>query len=524
MRTQIIFDDEAREKIYRGVNLVAKAVGTTLGPRGRNVAIAKADPKGEIYERVVVHDGVTVAKFVDPEDEFENLGAAILRQAAQKQVDEVGDGTTAVIVLAKSIINESLKRIKKGDNPMALRKTFEEGAKKLTNELQKIAMPIKTYEEIKQVATISAEDEELGELIAKTLKTVGKDGVVTVEESKGTETVVEHQEGMQIDKGYFSPYFITDPQTMTATHQNVGVLVTDIPVTNIMELAEFIEKEYAQRSKQLVIIAPDFGGDALPSLVASKLQNIFVTLCVQAPSFGEYQRAILEDISIVTGGRLVSKEAGRSLRDVKIEDIGIAEYVKSTKNATIIVGKKSAKDTIEARVNYLRQQINDPETSEYNREKMRERLAKLSNGVALIKVGGQTEIEMKERKERVLDAVAATRMAMLNGIVPGGEISYLQVRDKIFDNPILYDVLEEPFQLLIKNAGIDLSGLEIDMKKIKKNYGIDVIDGKVKDMIKAGIIDPVAVPIQAIKNAVSVAIQLITTNALIVPNRPKDEK
>jgi chaperonin GroEL len=517
-KTNILFNRQAREKLLNGVNTIADAVSSTLGPRGQNVAIERCAPNGETYDRIVLHDGVSVARSIELSDNFENMGASLLREASQKQVDEVGDGTTVVMILARAIINECMQLIGSGINPMSLRKGLEEGRDLITSELEKLATPIKGIKDLKFIATVSAEDKELGSLVAETLAKIGKDGVIDVEESKSPYTTVEYQEGMQIDKGYLHPYFVTSPERMESVLENAYFLITDKPVTTLSELGLFLN-EFVKKSKNLVIISPDISGEALPLLLQNKMQGKINALCIQAPSFGEDQKNILQDIATLTGGKFFSEYAGYQFKDLQVSDLGFAENITSTKDQTIIVGGKGKKADIDSRVSSIRKTL-ESTSSEFEEMRMKARLGKLTNGVAVIRVGGQTEVEMKERRERVLDAVAASRAALNKGIVAGGEIVYLNVR-KSLDNSvtgkILNKALYEPFKKLITNADLSEVDMALAMQGKGNNFGVDVTTGEVKDLIKIGIVDPVLVSINAINNAISVAIQIITTGCVIVP-------
>jgi len=562
-KTNIKFNNEARKKLLKGVNVMADAVSSTLGPRGQNVAIERCAPNGETYDRIVLHDGVSVARSIELPDNFENMGSALLREASQKQVDEVGDGTTVVMILARAIINECMQLIESGVNPMSLRKGLEDGRDILVKELEALATPIKGIKDLKFIATVSAEDKELGELVAETLNKVGKDGVVDVEESKSPETIVEYQEGMQLDKGYLHPYFVTNPERMESVIENAYFLITDKPITSLGEFGTFFE-EFLKKSKNLVVISPDISGEALPLFLQNKMQGKLNTLCIQAPSFGEDQKNILQDIATLTGGKFFSSDAGYQFKDLKVSDLGFAESVTSTKDDTIIVGGKGKKDEINLRVASIRKLL-ESSSSEFEETRMKARLGKLTNGVAVIRVGGQTEVEMKERRERVLDAVAASRAALEKGIVAGGEVIYLAVRkllssaypkyifnksflkkkdisqlvknvnngvihtnsnleyipckprEQSITDKILYKALYEPFKKLITNADLSEVDMALAMQGKGINFGVDVTTGEVKDLVKAGIVDPVLVSINAINNAVSVAIQIITTGCVIVP-------
>ena len=517
MRSSLSFD---QTKVISGVHKLADAVAMTLGPKARLVAIAKATPTGEIYSRMVIDDGVGVAKAIELEDELENLGASILREAAQKQLDIVGDGTTAVVILAREILRESMKQIAEGKSAMTLRTQLEADVPKLTEEIQKLSKPITTLKDKTAIATISCKNKELGKLIAKTFEDVGVEGVITVEESKSSETIVEHQQGMQFDKGYCSPYFITDPAKMSATLENTRVLVTDLKITSIMEYAKLFES-VSKETRTVTIISPEVGGDALPTFIQTKLDGKMQILCVTAPSFGPNQKAMLQDIATLTGSRFITEDAGHKPQNIKPEDLGGAKRITATKDATIIVGGLGSKTEIAERCVMIKKQMEDTDgMSEFDREKLKERLGKLSNGIAVIRVGGQTEVEMHERRERVEDAIASTRSAILGGVVAGGEVIYLKVRH--LASPILANALKKPFYQLLENSQIDKGETMFDINSKDKKLGIDVIDGTTKDMVEAGIIDPAGVSINAIKNAVSVATQIMLIGASIVP--VKNEK
>jgi len=525
-KIQIVSGKEARQKLLIGVNKIADVVSSTLGPMGRNVAIEQFVPTGELFaEPKVVHDGVTVSKGVDLTDFVENVGATLVRQASEKQVETCGDGTTLVMVLAQAIIQECMQLVDAGVNPMSLRKGLEEGTERLVEELKKLAIPIKGLKDMEFVATVSAGDAEIGKLIAETYQKVGKDGVITVEESKAPERItVEIQEGMQIDKGYLSPYFVTNPERMEAVLENAYFLITDKSITNFTELIPFLE-EFVKLSKNLVVISPEIGGEAFPSFVQNKLQGKIFSLCIQAPSFGEDQKNILQDIAVLTDGKFISKDAGFDLAKLTTDDLGFAESITATKNASIIVGGRGTKKAVSLRVAEIKKSMEDVDLSDFDKERMRARIGKLTNGVAVIRGGGQTEVEMKERRERILDSKEATKAAMQGGIVPGGEIVFLHIR-KILNGfkdaeSILYRALYKPFQKLITNAGLSEVDMALALNGKGKDFGVDVITGEVKDMVKSGIVDPALVAINALKNAVSVSVSIITTNNVIV--RDEDE-
>ncbi|HCE30380.1 MAG: 60 kDa chaperonin [Candidatus Daviesbacteria bacterium GW2011_GWB1_39_5] len=512
------FDSEAREKLLKGINTLTDAVATTLGPKGRNVAIDKKWGAPN-----VVHDGVTVAKEIDLEDPFENMGAQLLKEAASKTADVAGDGTTTATILAKAIVTESLKNIQAGSNPMILKHGIEKAVTALVTELKKMSKKISTEEEVAQVATISASDSQIGNLIAASLQKVGKDGVVTVEEGKTMEMSVDYKEGMEFDKGYVSPYFVTDTDKMEASIEDAHILITDKKISSAADLVPFLEK-FVQVSKNLVIIADEVEGEALALLVVNKLRSTFNVLALKAPGFGDRRKEMLEDIAILTGGSVLSEDTGRKLESVEIADLGRAGRVTSDKDNTLIVDGKGVKAKIEARVAQIRREL-DKSDSEFDKEKLQERLAKLTGGVAVINVGAATEVELKEKKERVIDAVAATKAAIAEGIVAGGEVALLRAgkaldvivaegEEKI-GIEIVKRSLEHPFRKLIQNAGMD-EGIALSRIMAQSgNMGIDVLDGEIKDLVKAGIIDPVKVTRSALQNAASVAVMVMTTNCLI---------
>lgn len=519
--SNVAFGDEAIKKMMVGVDLVCDITSTTLGPRGRNVAIDKG------YEAVILHDGVSCSESVKPRESYTALGAKIVQEAAKKQRDEVGDGTTAVMVLTQAILKEALKATSGGINPMSLRKEMEEASKKVITEIEKLSKPIKTLEQKIQVATISAEDEELGKLVAETVHKIGEAGIVTVEESKAADTVVDMQDGMQIDKGYAHPFMVTDGERMTSVLEGAPILVTDIPLNDIHSIAKFLEELVGMHQiNKMLFISPEVGGDFLNVLLNSKMQGKFVGLAVRAPGVAQNQTDILQDICALTGARFISKDAGMKLNDLKFEDLGMANKIISSKISTIITGGQGKKEEVLKRIQLIKAQGEDPEISEWDKQKLRERYGKLTNGIAVIKVGGETEVEMNERKERAIDAVAATQAAVKFGIVPGGEIVYLSAREVLkqenLGEKIIYEALSRPFKKLVENAGFD-GGQKI--AELKDGRGFDVTDGEFKDMVKSGIIDPTSVSTNAIKSAVSVSIQLLTTGACVVPDeRPEDKK
>ncbi|MFH0979553.1 MAG: chaperonin GroEL [Candidatus Roizmanbacteria bacterium] len=528
MAKQIKYGADARKKLLDGVNKLADAVATTLGPKGRNVAIDKKWGAPN-----VVHDGVTVAKEIELEDSFENMGAQLIKEAASKTADVAGDGTTTATVLAQSLVQEGLKMITAGANPMVMQRGLKKAGDFVVEELRKSRKQI-TLADAASVATISAGDPDLGKLIADALKAVGgKDGVVTVEEGKGLETIVDHKEGMQFDRGFASAYFATDTDKMVAEVEDAYILITDKKISAVSDLLPFLEK-FVKVSKNLVIIADEVEGEALATLVVNKLRGTFNALVVKAPGFGDRRKEILEDIAILTGGTVVSEDLGKKLDSIEVEDCGRADKVKSDKENTSIIGGKGKKASIEARIVQIKRELSET-TSEFDKEKLQERLAKLSGGVAVINVGAATEIEMKDKKERATDAVAATKAALEEGIVPGGAIALLNISQRMnseklgkvsSDEKIAYDIvkksLEAPFTKLVENSGVDPGQLLAKAREVSsEGMGFDVLvlgsvdQAKPIDMVKAGIIDPLKVVRTAVQNAISVATMILTTEALI---------
>lgn len=528
MAKQLLYSEQAREKLKKGVDAVAKAVGTTLGPKGRNIALDKKWGAPSI-----VHDGVSVAKEIELKDPFENMGAQLVKEAAEKTNDVTGDGTTTATILVQAIVEEGIKNITAGANPMILNKGIEKAAQQTVESIKRQSKPVKDNSEmITQVATISAQNSAIGEKIAEALKKVGSDGVVTVEEGKGLEITIDYKEGMEFDKGYASPYFVTNPDTMEATIEDAYILLTDKKISSIQELLPFLEK-LVKVSKNLVIIADEVEGEALATLVVNKLRGTFGVLAVEAPGFGDRRKEMLEDIAVLTGGTVISEDTGRKLEDVGVEDLGQADRVTADKDNTVIVGGKGNKANINARIKQIRTEI-ERNTSEFDREKLEERLAKLSGGVAVIEVGAASEIEMKEKQERVKDAVAATKAAIEEGIVPGGGVVLLTAAETINTNSfkneeltgaqIVKKALEAPTKLLAENAGEDGSVVMANVKKKGKGFGFDVLSGKYVEMIKAGIIDPAKVTRIALQNAVSVATMILTTEGLVTDIETSEEK
>ncbi|MEK9169568.1 MAG: chaperonin GroEL, partial [Patescibacteria group bacterium] len=508
MAKQIIYGAEARKKLLDGVDKLCKAVATTLGPKGRNVGLERkwGGPS-------VIHDGVSVAKEIELEDAFENMGAQLVKEAASKTADIAGDGTTTATILASTIVSQGIKMITAGSNPMVMRAGLMKGSTYVVAELKKMAKTI-TLKDAANVATISAGDAYLGNLIADALKRVGgKDGVVTVEEGKSLETTVDHKEGMQFDRGFASPYFATDSDKMVAEIEDAYILITDKKITAVSDLLPFLEK-FVKVSKNLVIIAEEIEGEALATLVVNKLRGTFNALVVKAPGFGDRRKEMLEDIAILTGGTVISEDLGKKLENIEVADCGRADKVKSDKENTSIIGGKGDKKLISARVEKIRREMVES-TSDFDREKFQERLAKLSGGVAIINVGAATEVELKDKKERVIDAVAATKAALEEGIVPGGAVALLDIsqkmnskdleksgasRDEVIGFELVKSAIESPFTKLMENGGLNSGELIAKARAASaKGQGFDILktestaEAVTIDMIKAGIIDPLKV-------------------------------
>ncbi len=529
MAKQIKYNEDARQALLAGVNKLAQAVVTTLGPKGRNVALDKKWGAPN-----VVHDGVTVAKEVELADPFENMGAQLVKEAASKTGDVAGDGTTTATLLAQSIVNAGMKAITAGANPMILKNGLSKGVEAVVEEIRKMSKPVKG-DEIKQVATISAADAQIGEKIAEALNKVGKDGVVTVEEGKGLELELEYKEGMEFDKGYASAYFATNAEKMEAEVEDPYILITDKKVSSLQELLPFLEN-FVKVSKNLVIIADEIEGEALAVLVVNKLKGVFNVLAVKAPGFGDRRKQMLEDIAVLTGGTVISEDTGRKLDSVKLEDCGRAEKVWSDKDNTRIIGGKGTKSALDARVKQIRSEL-DSTTSDYDKEKLQERLAKLSGGVAVINVGAATEVELKEKKERVLDAVAATKAAVEEGIVPGGGVTQLRARkallllkknltvdDEKIGVDILYTALGMPIRMIAKNAGVDDGWVERTVEENKVvDFGFNALTNDFGSMLAAGIVDPAKVTRSSLQNGASVATMVLTTECLITDIKEPDK-
>lgn len=513
---KLIFGNDARAKLIEGVNLVADAVSVTLGPKGSNVSIDRG-----ASVPFVVRDGVSVARSIDLKDPAASQGAKLIISAAQKVVDEVGDGTTTVTILTQAIVNEAFKHIQAGENPQVIKKQIEDSLKVVLEELKKLSKPISTDEEIRQVATISSSSEELGKLVAEVIKAVGTDGVVVVEEGSGNETAVEYTEGYQVDNGYISRGFQTAEDSNKAIINNPYILLTDLKISHEYEIRPFIQK-FMQTSKQLVIFASSVESEALNILVLNKLRGVFEVIVSTAPAFGARRIDELEDLAILTGGRVIRSETGAELSSVNIEDLGRADKVIADWDKTIILGAKGSKQALEDRIKDIKAQIENA-TTPYDKDVKKGRLAKLTGKVAVINVGAQTDVEMKEKRERVIDAVNATKCAIEEGIVAGGETT-LHVLSSC--KGILGKALRQPMKQLIENAGLDYTEIisELDYKEdlysgILYPMGINIMTGKVEDLIEAGIIDPVKVTRSALENACSVANMIITTSVLVVEER-----
>ncbi len=525
MAKELKFSQEARNAILRGVNILADVVKVTLGPKGRNVILEKS-----FGSPTVTKDGVTVAKEVELEDKFENMGAQMVKEVASKTSDTAGDGTTTATVLAQAIYREGSKVVAAGANPMDVKRGIDMAVEEVIKELKKLSKPTKDQKEISQVGKISANnDETIGNIIAEAMNKVGKEGVITVEEAKGMETTLDVVEGMQFDRGYLSPYFVTDPEKMEAALEDVYILLYEKKISNMKDLLPILE-QIAKMGKPLLIIAEDVEGEALATLVVNKLRGTLKCCAVKAPGFGDRRKAMLEDIAILTGGRMISEDLGLKLENIKLNDLGRAKRVTIDKDNTTIVDGAGDKDDIEARVKQIRAQIEET-TSDYDREKLQERLAKIIGGVAVINVGAATETEMKEKKARVEDALNATRAAVEEGIVPGGGVAYLRclpALDKMKlegDQKIGVDLvkraLEEPIRQIANNAGQEGSVVTEKVKNEKGAYGFDAAQDEYTDMIKAGIIDPTKVVRLALQNAASVASLMITTEAVVAEKPEK---
>jgi len=520
MAKQIIYKEEARRALERGVNALADTVTVTLGPKGRNVVLDKKFGSPQI-----TNDGVTIAREIELEDPFENMGAQLVKEVATKTNDIAGDGTTTATLLAQGIIRDGLKNVAAGANPMIMKRGIEKAVNVALKELESMSKPVETKEDISQVAAISADDEDIGQLIAEAMEKVGKDGVITVEESKGFTTDLKVVEGMQFDRGYISPYMVTDTEKMEAILEEPFILLTDRKISNIHDLLPLLEK-IVQKGKQLLLIGEDVEGEALATLVVNKLRGTFTCVAVKAPGFGDRRKAMLEDIAVLTGGQVVSEDLGIDMKNVEVEMLGRARQVRISKEETIIVDGAGDTDAIKKRIAQLRVQIEDT-TSDFDREKLQERLAKLSGGVAVIEVGAATETEMKEKKLRIEDALSATRAAVEEGIVPGGGIAYLNVTsafdklekelsgDEATGLLIVKRALEDPVRVIANNAGAEGSVVVEKIKAMDKGTGFNAATGAFENMMKAGIVDPTKVARSAIQNAASISALFLTTEAVV---------
>ncbi len=528
MAKQLIFSDEARQKLLKGINILSKAVVTTLGPKGRNVAL---DKKWGALS--IVHDGVTVAKEIELEDPFENMGAQLIKEAASKTNDVAGDGTTTSTLLAQAIVSQGMKNVTAGANPMQVKKGIDKGVEAVVAEIKKMSKPVKTDQEISQVATISSTDPAIGAKIAEALKLAGRDGVVEVEESKGFAMTIEHKEGMEFDNGYVSPYFVSNADKMEAEIEDPVILITDKKVSAIADLLPFLEGA-VKVTKNIVIIADEIDGEALATLVVNKLRGAFNLLAVKAPGFGDRRKAMLEDIAILTGGSVISEDTGRKLDSVTVEDCGRADKVWADKDNCRIIGGKGAKAEIQARIASIKKEV-DRTDSDFDKEKLQERLAKLSGGVAVINVGAATEIELKETQERVKDAVEATKAAIEEGIIPGGGVTLLRAV-KVLDTvkpdnddekvglEILRFALKQPVRLLAENSGADAGWVVKKVEEGKADFGFNTLTMEFGSMLEMGILDPAKVTRTALQNAASIASMILTTECLITDLPEKEGK
>lgn len=519
MAKSITFGEEARRSMQAGVDKLADTVKVTLGPKGRNVVLDK-----KFGSPLITNDGVTIAREIELEDPYENMGAQLVKEVATKTNDVAGDGTTTATLLAQAIIREGLKNVTAGANPILIRNGIRIAVEKAVEEIKKISKPINGKEDIARVAAISAADEEIGKLIADAMEKVGNEGVITIEESKSMLTELDVVEGMQFDRGYLSPYMVTDPEKMEAALDDVYILITDKKISNIQEILPVLE-QIVQQGKKLLIIAEDVEGEALATLVVNKLRGTFTCVAVKSPGFGDRRKEMLQDIAILTGGTVISEELGRDLKDVTLDMLGTAESVKISKENTTVVNGRGNKEAIHDRVAQIRRQIEET-TSDFDREKLQERLAKLAGGVAVIKVGAATETELKERKLRIEDALAATKAAVEEGIVPGGGTAYVDVipevaklengvQDVQIGINIIRRALEEPVRQIATNAGVEGSVIIEKVKESAANIGFDALNGDYVDMMKKGIVDPTKVTRSALQNAASVASTFLTTEAAV---------
>jgi len=532
MPKQLVFSEEARTNLKKGMDILANAVKTTLGPKGRNVALDK-----KFGAPTITHDGVTVAKEIELEEPYANMGAQLLKEAATRTNDVAGDGTTTAVVLGQTIVTEGLRNVAAGANPMIVKRGIEKATKQVVEAIKAQAKELKHKEEIAHVAAISAADREIGELIAEVMDKVGKDGVITVEESKGLAFETEYVEGMQLDRGYISPYFITDPERMEAVLEGPYILVTDKKISAATDIVPILEKLAQVGKRDIVVIAEDVEGEALATLVLNKLRGVFTAFAVKAPGFGDRRKAMLQDIAILTGATVISEEVGRKLETATINDLGRADKVIATKDDTTLISGKGEESDIKGRIEQIKAQI-ETTTSDYDREKLQERLAKLAGGVAIIRVGAGTEVELKEKKHRVEDALSATRAAVEEGIVPGGGVVLVNAIEAVDPGDTVGDertgylivkrALEEPMRILAQNAGYDGAVVLETVRRLhkgkkNKNIAFDVLEEDYGDMYKKGIIDPAKVTRAAMENAASIAAMMLTTECLIT-DIPEEEK
>ncbi len=518
MAKEILFNEEARRALGRGVDQLANAVKVTLGPKGRNVVLDK-----KFGSPTITNDGVTIARDIELPDPFENMGAQLVKEVATKTNDVAGDGTTTATVLAQAMIQEGMRNVAAGANPMILKKGIETAVKTLVEEIKKRSIKVSGKAEIAQVASVSAADEEIGGLIAEAMEKVGNDGVITVEESKGLQTALNVVEGMQFDRGYISPYMVTDPDRMEAVMDNPYILITDRKISAIADMLPTLEK-VVKVGKELLIIAEDVEGEALATLVVNRLRGTFKAVAVKAPGFGDRRKAMLEDIAILTGGTVITEDMGRKLDSVELEDLGTARQVRITKDETTIIDGVGDKEVIAKRVNQIRAQVEET-TSEFDREKLQERLAKLSGGVAVIEVGAATEVEMKDKKLRIEDALNATRAAVEEGIVAGGGTTFIDIIPALNTLEATGDVqtginlvkraVEEPLRQIAYNAGLEGSVVVEKVKNTEAGVGFNALTEEYIDMVKAGIVDPAKVTRSALQNAASIASLVLTTETIV---------
>jgi chaperonin GroEL len=528
MAKQLVFSEEARRNLKKGIDTLAGAVKTTLGPKGRNVALDK-----KFGAPTITHDGVTVAKDIELEDPFENMGAQLLKEAATRTNDVAGDGTTTATVLAQMIVNEGLKNVAAGANPMIVKRGIEKATRVVVEALKDMSVEVKGRQEIAYVAAISAADMEIGELIAEVMDKVGKDGVITVEEGKGIGFEKEYVEGMQLDRGYISPYFITDPERQEAVLEDPYLLITDKKISSATDIVPLLEKLAQVGKREVVVIAEDVEGEALATLVLNRLRGVFNALAIKAPGFGDRRKAMLQDIAVLTGATVISEEVGRKLETATINDLGRAGKIISTKDDTTLIEGRGEESDIKGRIEQIKAQI-ETTTSDYDREKLQERLAKLAGGVAIVKVGAGTEVELKEKKHRVEDALSATRAAVEEGIVPGGGVALINAIEALDKSKelkalkgdeatgviIVRRALGEPLRQIVENSGRDGAVVLEEVRRLQKeqnnkNLGYDVLEEDFGDMPEKGIIDPAKVTRSAVENAASIAAMILTTEALI---------